>query len=170
MKTQLLAAAAVAVVLAAPALAHAQDGYLDLGYRTIDNGSTPGDIDGVSIGGGLATDVGGLKLQLNGSHVRLNTGAGANTSASDFTAHLYKQTETYALGGYLSATDAGGDGVYGVGAEAQLYIGRVTLGALVSYNDADNGGGQFYDFGAQARVFATDNLSFAAVYDRMDFK
>jgi len=162
LKKTFLMAAVAAVSLALPALAQAQTGYVDFGYRNID------DVDGFSVGGAVATEVSGVQLQFNANHVRLDD-SGFDESASDFVAHAFTQNDTYAAGGFVSATDILGNGVYGIGGEGSMYFGDLTVGALVSYNTVDNGGGHFYNYAASARYFVTENFSAAVSYDNIDF-
>ena len=160
-KTSLLVAVAAAA-LALPALAQAQTGYVDLRYSDIE------DIDGFAVGGAVATEVSGVNLQFNVNHTRQDV-AGFDLSATDIVAHAFTQNDTYALGGFVSSTDLVGTGVYGFGGEGSMYFGDLTLGALVSYNTIDNGGGHFYNYAASARYFVTENFSVAATYDKLDF-
>lgn len=167
MKTQLFAAAAVAAVLAAPALAHAQDGYVDAAYRGLDAGAGAS-VDGFSIGAGYKADLGAAKLQLNGNYANLD--AGGSDDGVDLGAHLYAQNEKWSAGGFVTYTDVSLADAWGVGAEGSLYFNQVTLGATISYNEigSGGGGGHFTGFGLSAKAFATDNLSFAATWDKID--
>jgi hypothetical protein len=165
LKTQLLTAAALAAILAMPALAHAQTGYVDASYRNVDAGGGAS-LDGFMVGGAAVTELDGFKLQFNANHARVGTG-GANIAASDFTAHVYKQNDSYAVGLYASATDDVGAGAYGIGAEGSKYWGNLTVGASVSYNSID-GGGDLADYGVNARYFVLPDLSVGANYDRFE--
>jgi hypothetical protein len=161
-KTFLAGAAAAAFLL--PAIANAQDGYIGLSYHDSDDADT----DALAVSGAATAEVGPAKLQFNATHARFES-AGANASASDFVAHAYTQNDTYAVGGFVSGTDVGGSGIYGIGAEGSWYINNFTLSAVVSHNAIDNGGGHFNNYGASARWFATENLAFGASYDTLDF-
>jgi hypothetical protein len=168
MKTKFFAAAAVAAMLTAPAMAHAQDGYLDLSYRGLSaSGSS---IDGVGVGGGFATKIGGANLQINGAYVSLNGGGGGSAHGTDAMVHLYAQNDSWSLGGFASATDSPlvGANIYGFGGEGSLYLSQVTLGATISYNSISNGGGHYNDYGVSAKWFPADNFSLGAYYDNLD--
>jgi len=162
LKKTFLMAAVAAVALALPALAQAQTGYVDFGYRDIE------DTDGFSVGGAAATEVGGVQLQFNANHVRQDV-AGFDVSATDLVAHAFTQNDSYAVGGFVSATDLVGTGIYGIGGEGSLYFGDLTLNGVVSYNTVDNGGGHFYNYGVGARYFVTENFSAGVSYDTVDF-
>ena len=160
-KTSLLVAVAAAA-LALPALAQAQTGYVDLRYSDIE------DTDGFAIGGAVATELSGVNLQFNVNHARMEFG-GFDVSATDLVAHAFTQTDSYAVGGFVSSTSGVGTGVYCIVAEGSLYFGDFTLGGVVSYNTVDNGGGHFYNYAASARYFVAENFSVAATYDNLDF-
>lgn len=164
MKKTQLAAAFLAAALALPVAAQAQDGYVGVGYTDVNDVDT----DALTLGGGVAVDLGGAKLQFNGAHTRADV-AGTTTSASDFTAHAYTQNEQYAVGGFVSATDLYGSGVYGIGVEGSYYLNNLTLSAIVSYNGGDNGFGHFNNYGVAARYFVTENFAVAATYDNLDY-
>jgi len=159
-----MTAAFLAAALTLPAVAQAQDGYVGLTYSDAHDIDT----DALTLNGGVAVDLGGAKLQFNAAHARADV-AGTKTSASDFTAHAYVQDENYAVGGFVSATDLIGTGVYGIGVEGSYYFGNLTLSGVAAYNGGDNGFGHFNNYGVAARYFVTDNVSVAANYDRLDY-
>jgi len=161
-KTALVAAAAVAA-LALPTLALAQDGYVDASYRDIEGGG-----DALTVGGGVATEVGGVNLQFNANHTRADAG-GANASTTQLAAHAYVQNEQYSIGGFVTGGDLAGNGAYGVGVAGSFYLDNLTLGAVVSHNAIDNGGGHYNTYGANVRYFFGENLAVGASYDNVDF-
>jgi hypothetical protein len=166
LKKTLLVAAAAAAALSLPALAQAQDGYLDLSYSD----SSDADLTAINVGGAVTADVGGAKLQFNVNHTRAeDDSTGLNLSATTVAAHAYKQNEQYAIGGFVTGTDVAGFGVYGLGAGGSYYLDNLTLGAVVSYNTVDNISEHYYTYGVNGRYFFTENFVAGASFDKADF-
>jgi len=163
MKKFLLGVAA-ALAIAAPGVASAQSGYVDLGYSTTDVGSS--DVDAWTVGGAYAWGGNGsLGVQLDGligSH-EYDSGGG-DVDTYNFGGHLFTRNDSYLLGGFASIgnTDfsfADYD-YYTVGLEGAYYLSRTTLNGALSYSDSDdlNADSTALDLGATH--FVTDNFSF----------
>ena len=162
MKKFLLGAAA-ALAIAAPGVASAQSGYVDLGYSTTDVGS---DIDAWTIGGAYAWGGNGsLGVQLDGvigSH-EYDTG-GVDVDTYNFGAHLFTRNDSYLFGGFASIGNTDFSvfdyDYYTVGLEGAYYLARTTLNGALSYSEADdlNSDATALDLGATH--FVTDNFSF----------
>jgi hypothetical protein len=161
MKKQLWAtAAAVVVALAAPAIATAGEGVIDLSYYNSDDI----DVDAINVGGAVVTEVGQLNLQLDADFSRFDLG-GADVTFSSGSAHLFHRTDSYAFGGFYNITSFAGDGVHTVGLEGAKYWDRLTLSGLVSTSSDDFDG--FEDLttvGADLNYFINDNFSIGAGY------
>lgn len=158
---KLFLGAATAVALMTPTVAHAADGYLDLGYSTTD--TDVADIDSVNFGGAVNFDLGGLEAQANAAYGRLDLG-GTNYTLNTGALHLFKRNDNFLIGGFVQVEDGFAilGSVYDVGVEGQFYVDRLTLDAGVSYTDFDT----FEESGSTVRAgatyFFTDNLSLGA--------
>jgi len=158
---RLFLGAAAAVAMMNPAVAHAADGYLELGYSNADTDTT--NIDTINFGGAVNFDLGGLDAQANAGYGRIDAG-GTNYTLNTGALHLFKRNDNFLIGGFAQVEDGFTilGSVYDVGVEGQLYLGRVTLDGGVSYTDFDT----FEENGATVRAgatyFVTDNLSVGA--------
>ena len=161
MKKQLWAtAAAVVVALAAPAIATAGEGVIDLSYYN----SSDIDVDALAVGGAVVTEVGQLNLQLDADFTRFDFD-GDKVSFSSGSAHLFHRNDSYAFGGFFNITNLAGDGIHTLGLEGAKYWDRLTLSGLVSTsNDDFDVIDDLTTVGADLTYFATDNFSIGANY------
>lgn len=161
---KLLLGAAAALAIAAPSVASAQSGYVDLGYGTTDIGNN--DIDTWTIGGAYAWGGNGsLGVQLDGVIGNSEYDGGPDVDTYNFGGHLFTRNDQYLFGGFASLgnTDFGGGfdyDYYTVGLEGAYYVDRNTFNAVLSYSDSDdlNADATALDLGATH--FLTDNFSF----------
>ncbi|MEZ5961221.1 MAG: hypothetical protein R3C30_12445 [Hyphomonadaceae bacterium] len=162
MKKFLLGAAA-ALAIAAPSVASAESGYLDLGYASTDAGAT--DVDTWALGGAFAWGGNGsLGFQLDGVLGQHEYDSGTDVDTYNLGAHLFARNENHLFGGFLGIgnTDFGGGfdyDYYTVGLEGSYYLSRTTLNGVLSYSDSDdlNADATILDLGATH--FVTDNFS-----------
>lgn len=158
---KLFLGAAAAVAMMSPSVAHAADGYLELGYNNAD--VTVDDVDTINFGGAVNFDLGGLEAQANAGYGRIDVG-GTNYTLNTGALHLFKRNDNYLIGGFFQVEDGFAilGSVYDVGVEGQVYIDRLTLDAGLSYTDFDT----FEESGSTVRAgatyFFTDNLSLGA--------
>lgn len=160
-KTYLAAVAAAALAL--PSLALAQDGFLSTSYNVAD------DYDALTVGGAVTADAGPVKLQFNVDHFRGEDDVtGLTDSTTSLAAHMYTQTDQYAVGGFVTGADVAGTGVYGIGGGGSWYLGDASIGGALSYNTIDNSGGHAWAYGVNGRYFFTENFVLGASYDLID--
>ncbi|WP_135212303.1 hypothetical protein [Vitreimonas flagellata] len=163
MKKYLLGAAAL-LAIAAPSVAAAQNGYVDLSYQSAeaDVGGLEADGEGWTLGG--ATSWGGdgtFGVQLDAL-----VGEAEDSSSYNVGGHLFTRNGNYLFGGFANYgnTDVdGGDEVdaWTVGLEGQYYLSRTTLDAALSYGEGDDIDAEFTGLDLGATHFLTDNFSFS---------
>lgn len=162
MKKYLLGAAA-ALAIAAPGVASAQSGYVDLGYSTTEVGSA--DVDTTTLGGAYAWGGNGsLGFQVDGLIGSHEYDSGGDADTYNLGGHLFTRNDNYLLGGFASVgmADFGSFDYdyYTVGVEGSYYLSRTSLNGALSYSDANdlNTDATLLDLGATH--FVTDNFSF----------
>lgn len=162
MKKFLLGAAA-ALVIAAPGVAAAQSGYVDLGYADSDGEVLGTDVegDGWQAGGALAfggTDTIGVQLDAL-------VGESEDTTSYLLGGHLYTRNDAYLFGGFANWSNSDPDGgtsydAWSIGLETQWYLDRTTFDGALSYSDAEDLDTTFTALDVGATHFVTDNFSF----------
>lgn len=158
MKATLIAGAAFAALLAAPAFAEtAPTGYVGLEYgrSNIDVGALDDDFDAWGVNGAVAFDAGALGVQLDAAY-----GNSDDADSYSANAHLFTRNESYLLGGFVGVFDGdGSETAYVVGAEAQKYFDDVTLAGVLAYGDSDdNTLDGVWGLGGEVRYFVNDNF------------
>jgi hypothetical protein len=157
MKKFLLGAAA-ALAFAAPGVASAQSGYVDLGYA-----SAEGEVLGV--------DTEGDGWQLGGAAAWTNFQLDGVFSNSDDTSsyllggHLFARNESHLFGGFANYGSVDPDGgvdydAWTLGLEGQWYADRTTFDGVLSYSDAEDLDTTFTALDLGATHFVSDNFSF----------
>ncbi|MGD9968080.1 MAG: hypothetical protein AB7T59_16290 [Hyphomonadaceae bacterium] len=162
MKKFLLGAAA-ALTIAAPGVATAQSGYVDLGYA-----NTEGEVAGIDVEGdgwqiGGATAWGGegsVGVQLDAT-----LGESEDTTSYNIGGHLFSRSDSYLFGGFANYgnvdPDGGSDfGLWSIGLETQWYMDRTTLDGALSYSDAEDIDATLTALDLGLTHFVTDNFSF----------
>jgi hypothetical protein len=162
MKKYLLGAAA-ALALAAPGVASAQSGYVDLGYTNTDPG---GGVDGDTwaLGGAYAWGGDGtVGFQLDGVIANHDFGGG-DVDTFNFGGHAFVRNSSHLIGGFLNvgSADFGGGFDYDywtIGAEGAYYFQRTTLNGVLSYSDSDDLNAELTAADVGLVHFVTDNFS-----------
>lgn len=135
---------AAALLAAAPGVAMAQTGYVDLSYQNsnVEVGPFEGEGDGWTAGGATAFDLGGLGAQIDGQIGNFEADGGGDTDVWNVGGHLFSRQSAGLIGGFVSygnidvgAADAG---FWTVGVEGQYYLQRTTLNGAVSYSEGDD--------------------------------
>lgn len=162
MKKYLLGAAAL-LAIAAPGVAAAQSGYVDLGYQSSEAevGGIEADGEGWTLGGAAAWGGNGSL----GAQVDALYGDAEDTSTYSVGGHLFTRNDSYLFGGFANYGNTefdGGDDVdaWTVGLEGQYYLSRTTLDAALSYGEGDDIDAEFTGLDFGATHFVTDNFSF----------
>lgn len=163
MKKYLLGAAAV-LALAAPGVASAQSGFVDLGYSSTDVSSA--EIDAWTFGGAYAWGGDSLGFQVDGvfgSH-EYDSGGG-EVDTYNIGGHLFTRNDTHLIGGFASVGNTdfsiGEYDYYTVGLEGAYYMSRTTLNGVLSYSDSEDFDSDATALDIGATHFATDNFSFS---------
>ena len=123
--------AAMAAAFVTPGIASADtQGYVGLGFASLDN-SDDGDVeDLVTLDGAVSTDLGGAwNLGFSASNADMGHGDHSHTYTS-IDAQLFTNTDTYSFGAYVGNTLGE---LYGVGVGGAYYMGQFTIGGDVSY-------------------------------------
>lgn len=160
----LIIGAAALLAVAAPGVAAAQTGYADVSYSNInlDFGGPDQDADGFGIGGVVAFDAHALGVQLGARYSNLEADGGGDADAFGADAHLFKRSDRWQLGAGagLNNVDSGGsDGTeWTVALEGLYFMDRTTLGAALSYSDADDADVQTVALDGEIRYFINDNF------------
>jgi hypothetical protein len=161
---KLLLGAAAALSVAAPNVASAADGYLDLSYSNTDAGAG---VDTINFGGAVNFDLtSSLEAQADIHYARPDVD-GYNRTYSAANLHVFHREEGYLLGGFAGYEEASYNlDAYHFGVEGQLYLSRVTLDGAVAYTSAE--AGTYEESGSTARAgatwFITDDLSAGVSY------
>ena len=162
MKRYLLGAAAL-LAIAAPSVAAAQNGYVDLSYQSAqaDVAGLDADGEGWTLGG--ATSWGGDGTF--GAQLDALVGEAEESSSYNIGAHLFTRNGNYLLGGFANYGNIDADGgaeadFWTVGLESQYYLSRTTLDASLSYGEGDDIDAEFTGLDLGATHFFTDNFSF----------
>ena len=155
MKTILLATAAAATLIAAPAFAQESVGSVGLGY-------THTDTDGFKTDGATLDGVTAMKVApewtvtLNGAVAYSDSDLGDDTVGAA-AAHL---TKTFGsdlrAGGFVGVSDIGGENYFSVGGEMQKYLASATLTGVVAYTDLD--GSAAWTIGGDAAYYVNPSL------------
>lgn len=165
MKKYLLGAAA-ALAIAAPGVASAQQGYVDLGYSTgeVEAFGSSADVEGWQAGGAAAFGGnGGLGFQIDGVFGNSEVDGGDDVDSYTIGGHVFTRNESFLIGGFANYgnSDDGTDELdyWTLGAEGQLYLSRTTIDGAVSYSEADDDGGELTALDLGLTHFVTDNFS-----------
>lgn len=159
MKTILLATAAAATLIAAPAFAQDAIGSVGVTYAnpTVDGNGFKADADVWTVDGTVAMPVQDWTVTLNAA-VDYSKSAGQDDTSGVIAAHGTKMwTSDVRAGAFVAANGIGtGDTVWTVGAEAQKYLANATLTGLVAWTDSNVG--NIWTVGADAAYYAMPNL------------
>lgn len=160
---KLLLGAAAALAIAAPGVASAQSGYVDLSYANTD-GEVAGfdfDDDGLAVGGAYSWGGdGSFGVQLDGA-----VGDSDDVTSVNVGGHAFTRSTNFLIGGFAGFGDVDDDSgsdfdYWTVGAEGQWYLSRTTFDAALSYSEADDLDADFTGLDLGVTHFATDNFSF----------
>lgn len=161
MKLRLFATAALAAAaLSAPALAQDATGSVGVtaSQTEVDLGGLEGDGQAYGIDGTVAFKASDAwTVTLQGAAGTTDGDLGDDDSFSAGAALTYAGAD-WRVGPTVSYADAGGEGLWTVGAVAQKYLGDVTLSGAVNYGNIDDVDADIWSVGAEARYFVTDNF------------
>jgi len=162
---KLLLGAAAALAMAAPGVASAQSGFVDLGYATTDISGGP-EADTLALGGAYAWGGNGsLGFQVDGVFGSHEFDGGGDVDTYNLGGHLFHRNESHMFGGFVGFgnTDFGGGAEYDYwtgGLEGAYYMSRTTLNGVLSYSDAEDLNTNITALDLGATHFVTDNFSF----------
>lgn len=163
MRTQLIAAAAVAALLSVAGVAQAQTvGHVGANYSRVelDAGALgDADIDAVQLEGAVRFGSDPIGAQLDGAVTRYDDGTGDATLWA-VTGHLNTKFEGGLVGGFVGATTSDDITLWAVGAEGQANLGAATtLYGQVGYGQAEDlNDVDFWAGRVELRHFITDNF------------
>lgn len=167
MKKFLLGAAA-ALAIAAPGVASAQSGYVDLGYQSseADVLGVSGEADGFTAGGAVAWgELGSVGVQLDGLVGRFEADeGGGDTETYNVGGHIFTRDGGHLIGGFANFGNVEGDAgaefdYWTVGAEGAVYVDRTTFNGALSYSEGDDVESSMTALDLGVTHFFTDNLS-----------
>lgn len=173
MKTVFFASAAVAALIAAPAVAQETVGSVGVAYNYADAEGI--ESNGVTVDGIVATPAFGdwtVTFKGAGSYVDTDIVGDDTTLAGQV--FLTKKLDTVRVGGFVGSSDVAGATMTEVGAVAQKYFDRVTLTGAVSYGNVNNlyagADADVWNVQAEAAYYATPALRLAAgvAYNNFD--
>ncbi|PLR22815.1 hypothetical protein SGCZBJ_17360 [Caulobacter zeae] len=159
MKTQLFAAAVLAVAVSAPAFAQnigsvgAAVDYNNLDTRAGDADGTSVVIDGsVAIPTGSWTITGAADVSIADSDVSQRTVATGAVHATTVVGNGLR------IGGFTALSRPSNDTLWAVGGEAQKYLGNVTLTGLAAYGQSNDLDADLWTVRAGANYFVSDDF------------
>lgn len=165
MKTVFFASAAVAALIAAPAVAQETVGSVGVAYNYADADGI--EAHGATIDGIVATPVFGdwtVTFKGEGSYVDADF-IGDDTALAG-SVFLTKKLDTVRVGGFVGSSDVLGATQTEIGAVAQKYFNQVTLTGAVSYANVNNlvefNDADVWTVQAEAAYYATPALRLAA--------
>lgn len=164
---KLLLGAAAALAIAAPGVAAADSADVGISYSNTDAGGGF-DFDTWSLNGAYVHDLdGGLILQFDGSHDRLDTGGGTDLGVSYGAVNFGTRNDTYAFYGFVGFGDlfAVSSTNYGIG--GQYYLSNMTFNASYGMSDWD-GGLDMSNLHVDGTYFFTDNFGVSAEAGKTD--
>lgn len=173
MKTQLFAAAAIAVVaFSAPAFAQ-QVGSVGaaVNYSDIETNAFGADGTSVKIDGSVAVPVGAAwTVAVNGDVSVSDNDISDETVASGAVHLTTKIGDSWRVGGFTALSRPGNDTLWAVGAEAHKYLANVTLSGLAAYGQSNDLDADLYAVRGEARYFVTDDFRLDAGlgYSKLD--
>jgi len=168
MRKLILTAAAALFAMAAPTVASAQTGYVDVAYSNSDADFLSGDVESTSLGGSFTFGTGAaIDVQVDARIANIEADTGGDVDAVNIGAHLFNRGPTWLWGGYIGYTNLDGSGTDAddvtVAVETQYYMARSTISGALSYSENED----FLDLNVtmlegEFRHFTTDNFSLAA--------
>lgn len=173
MRSALFGATSLLAALA-PAIAHAQtNGYVDIALGQTDIEST--DLDSIMLGGAVAADVSdGWRVQFDVDTTRYSDGSDPLFTTTNVAAHVYRGTDTWAVGGVLANTDYIFGSAWTLGIEGQTHLGQLVLegeaglGTLEAFGDETD----VVNANVNATYYVTDDFSLGvgvAYFDADEF-
>ncbi|NJC42754.1 hypothetical protein GGQ87_003049 [Brevundimonas alba] len=141
MKSLFLATAALAAFAAAPALAQtAPTGSIGLAWTNTDAdfGGLTAEEDGGLIDGNVAGPIFGDWTVTMGASLAWADGAFDEDRPLSGQVHLTRKVGGLRAGGFVAASDAGGETLTSVGGEVQSYMGAVTLTGGVAFSTMES--------------------------------
>jgi hypothetical protein len=161
MKTQLFAAAAVAVLaFSAPAFAQ-QVGSVGaaVNYTDVDTRAFGADGTSLQIDGSVAVPVGAAWTVTANGDVSISDNDISDETVASGAVHLTtKIGGTWRVGGFTALSRPSNDTLWAVGAEAYKYLGNVTLSGLAAYGQSNDLDADLYAVRGEARYFVTDDF------------
>ena len=165
MKTVFFASAAVAALIAAPAVAQETVGSAGVAYNYADAKGI--ESHGATIDGIVATPIFGdwtVTMKAAGSYA--DTDIIGDDTALSGQVFLTKKLDTVRVGGFVGSSDAFGATQTEIGAVAQKYFNQVTLTGALSYANINNviegADADIINVQAEAAYYATPALRLAA--------
>ena len=161
MKTQLFAAAAVAVLaVSAPAFAQ-QVGSVGaaVNYTDVDTRAVSADGTSVKIDGSVAVPVGAAWTVTAIGDVSISDSDISDETVASGAVHLTtKVGDNWRVGGFTALSRPSNDTLWAVGAEAHKYLNKVTLSGLVAYGQSNDLDADLYAVRGEARYFVSDDF------------
>lgn len=162
---KILLGAVAALAIAAPGVASAQSGYVDLGFANADAGAT--DIDTTQIGGAYAWGGNGtVGFQVDGVIGTHEYDSGGEVDTYNFGGHAFVRNDSHLIGGFVNFGNTDFDvfdyGYYTLGAEGAIYLNRTTLNGTLSWSDSEDLDTSLTAVDLGLTHFVTDNFSIGA--------
>lgn len=160
MKTLFLATAAVAAFAAAPALAQtAPTGSIGAAWNHAEvdlGGGTTAEAEGGRIDGNFAGPIFGDWTVTAGASMSWADGAFDEDRPLAGQVHLTRRSGDLRAGGFVSASDVGGETLMSLGAEVQKYMGQMTLSGSLAFSTME--GADAISAAADLGYYPMDNL------------
>lgn len=157
MKTTLIAGAALAALLSAPAFAETvPSGYVGAAWSNTEVETPLGDVDGdgFAVDGAVVWSLGGdLGLQLDAAYADVEDSDGVSA-----TAHLFDRNDSFAFGGYVGLAEVEDETGWTAGLEAHKYLNNVTLAGGLGYATIDDSDVDVWGLNGEVRYFVSDNV------------
>jgi opacity protein-like surface antigen len=172
MRSVLLGVASVGALLAATQANAQTMGYVDLSFGQINVEDI--DLDAISLGGAAAFDLSGSwRVQFDVEANRLSEDD-STVTVTNTTAHVYHQSENWAIGGVLSNRDFVAGTSWSIGLEMQKHLGPVVLegevgiGTLEFIDPIIGDDSGVVNADASATWYVTNDFSIAAGVSYLD--
>ncbi len=155
----LLMSAAFAIGMAAPNVALAQSGHVDVSHASFNEDFGVGelDIDITRVAGQAAFDTDPIAFQVDASYA--NWEINDDLEAWSLGAHAARRGLRWLVGGYLGYDSLDTIEAWTGAIETQYYMPRGTFSGVLSYSDAEDESLTGIVLEGKYRHFATDNLS-----------
>jgi len=134
-----------------------------VGYVNIDTGFDDGDGTAYGVEGAWAMPLmDRFGLQVDGAYQRLD-GDGGDADVVTGAAHIFvRDSESYAVGGFVSVANVDDSTLLGIGAEGALYRGGLTYDAQIAYLQNDDSDADIMGASVGVTYFPLQDLSIGA--------